>query len=107
MVASPDQLSCFLADPLHLVRTEPLVTSMGRRTLALVASCAVDAADYRVESASEDYDGDQDIDFEAEAQSAMATEARQQLADLDALVPYAAQLSRARFGLPLVNMRVS
>ncbi len=68
---------------------------------ALVVSRAIDAADYRVQLASETHDGEEDIDFEAEAEAAMATEARQQLADLDALVPYAAQLSHARFGLPI------
>jgi hypothetical protein len=62
-----------------------------------VARRAVDAADDRVALASEEYDGDEDVDSEA----AMTTEARQQLADLDALVPYATRLSRARLGLPI------
>ena len=53
------------------------------------------------DGASENYDGDEDADFEDDTEAAMATEARQQLADLDALVPYAAQLSRARSGLPV------
>ena len=67
----------------------------------LVASRAIDAADYRVMLTTEVYDGDEGVDFEAEAGAAMAAEARQQLADLDALVPYAARLSRARLGLPI------
>jgi hypothetical protein len=68
---------------------------------ALVASRAVDAADYRAELASEEYDGDEDVDWEAEAEVAMTAEVRQQLADLDALVPYAALLSHACMGLPI------
>lgn len=70
---------------------------------SLVASRAIDAADYRVQLAAETYDGDEDIDFEAEAEAAMAAEARQQLADLDTLVPYAVQLSHARFGPPFMT----
>jgi len=72
----------------------------GMRDLAaLVASRAIDAADYRTALSSESSGGD-DVDLEAESEAAMATEARQQLSDLDALAPYAAQLSRARAGLP-------
>lgn len=67
----------------------------------LVASRAIDAANYRAEHASESYAGDGHLDFEATAEIAMAAEARQQLSDLDALMPYAAQLSRARLGLPV------
>ncbi|MBQ1023482.1 hypothetical protein [Micromonospora sp. C95] len=64
-----------------------------------VAGRAIDAVDYRMELASEDYTGDDDIDFDPDA--ALNAEARQQHADLDALAPYATQLSRARFGLPV------
>lgn len=74
---------------------------MDRGFAARVASRAIDAADYRVQLASETYDGDEEADFEHDAEAAMAIEARQQLADLDALVPYAAHLSDARLGLPI------
>jgi hypothetical protein len=65
-----------------------------------VANRAIDAADYRVELASERYVEDEDVDFEVEADDAMILEAQQQLADLSALDPLAEQLNRAYFGLP-------
>ncbi|GHJ54720.1 hypothetical protein Nm8I071_40270 [Nonomuraea sp. TT08I-71] len=63
-----------------------------------VAGRAIDAVDYRMELASEDYTGDEAIDVDPD--DAMEAEARQQLADLDALASYATKLSHARFGLP-------
>ncbi|MBQ0897866.1 hypothetical protein KBX37_33300 [Micromonospora sp. U56] len=66
------------------------------RFAAYVAGRSIDAVEYRMELASEDYTGDEAIDADA----AMDAEARQQLADLDALAPYATKLSHARFGLP-------
>ncbi|MEV0876610.1 hypothetical protein AB0I85_02100 [Micromonospora echinofusca] len=66
---------------------------------AHVAGRAIDAADYRVELGSGDYTGDEAIGFDPDA--AIGAEVRQQLADLDALAPYATKLSHARFGLPV------
>ncbi|MCP3786039.1 hypothetical protein NLX85_21990 [Micromonospora sp. A3M-1-15] len=66
------------------------------RFAANVAGRAIAAVEYRMELATEDYTGDEAIDADA----AMDAEARQQLADLDALARHATKLSRARFGLP-------
>ena len=66
---------------------------------ASVAGRGIDAADYRVRLMSDSYTGEEDVDFEAEADAAMVAEARRQLDDLDALAPYATQLSHARSGL--------
>ncbi|MEV0330350.1 hypothetical protein AB0H63_28415 [Micromonospora echinospora] len=66
------------------------------RFAAYVAGRAIDDVERRMDLASEDYTGDEAIDADA----AMAAEARQQRADLDALARYATNLSRARFGLP-------
>ncbi|MFJ5541017.1 hypothetical protein [Micromonospora chalcea] len=62
---------------------------------AHVAGRAIDAVEYRMELASEDYTGAEPVNSGAE----LLAEVRQQLADLDALAPYAAKLSSARFGL--------
>jgi hypothetical protein len=59
-----------------------------------VARRAVSAADYRATLADDDED-------EADSAAAMTTEARRQLADLDALAPLATRLSHARSGLPV------
>ncbi|WP_422743833.1 hypothetical protein ACN27B_05990 [Micromonospora sp. WMMD754] len=64
-----------------------------------VAGRAIDAADHRVELASEGRAGDEAVDVDPE--DAMVAEVRRQRADLDALAPYATTLSRARFGLPV------
>jgi hypothetical protein len=66
------------------------------RFAVLVAGRAMDAADDRAQ-----LEADEDDDAEAEA--AMTAEARQQLADLDALTPHAVPLARARFGLPAAD----
>ncbi|MGH7121078.1 MAG: hypothetical protein ACREFP_19165, partial [Acetobacteraceae bacterium] len=64
---------------------------------ALVAGRGIDAADDRAEDVDSGAGAE---DSGAGGEAAMAAEARRQLADLDALAPYAARLSRARRGLP-------